>query len=55
MWEQFNNNGYILAVDRFGASGPGQEVGEYLGISSDAIVRKIEEIGSKKIKGIACE
>jgi len=46
-WEQFNNNGCILSVDRFGASGPGEEVGEYLDISSDAIIRKIEEVRSK--------
>lgn len=41
-WERFTGlNGLNIGIDRFGASGPGQQVAEYLGLSVEAIRNKI--------------
>jgi transketolase len=40
-WERWAEPEDILSLDRFGESGPGGKVGEYLGISADALVKLI--------------
>ncbi|MDR2419406.1 MAG: transketolase [Treponema sp.] len=40
-WERWAKPEDILSLDRFGESGPAAKVGEYLGISADALVKLI--------------
>lgn len=41
-WERWAKPADILSLDRFGESGPAAKVGEYLGISADALAKLIE-------------
>ena len=41
-WERWAKLEDILSLDRFGESGPAAKVGEYLGISADALAKLIE-------------
>ncbi|MDR1398398.1 MAG: transketolase [Treponema sp.] len=41
-WERWAKPEDILSLDRFGESGPAAKVGEYLGISADALVKLIK-------------
>jgi transketolase len=41
-WERWAKPEDILSIDRFGESGPGPKVGEYLGFTADALVKLLK-------------
>lgn len=45
-WYSINPKGRVevYGLDRFGASGPGKQVAEYLGFSVDALVERIQSM-----------